>query len=100
VIADTSRQHHSGEGGVALTAASIADAVGGKLIGDPSIVVGAVAPLDRASRRELSFLGTAKYSSLMATTQAGVVLVSPELAEAPGDVAARIVVAKPQEALL
>ena len=100
MIADVTRQHHSGEGGVALTAASIADAVGGKLIGDPSIVVGAVAPLDRASRRDLSFLGTAKYSSLMATTQAGVVLVSPELAEAPGDVAARIVVAKPQEALL
>jgi UDP-3-O-[3-hydroxymyristoyl] glucosamine N-acyltransferase len=100
VIADTFRQHHSGEGGVALTAASIADAVGGKLIGDPSIEVGAVAPLDRASRGDLSFLGTAKYSSLMATTQAGVVLVSPELAEAPGDVAARIVVAKPQEALL
>ena len=100
MIADASRQHHSGEGGVALTAAFIADAVGGKLIGDPSIEVGAVAPLDRASRRDLSFLGTAKYSFLMATTQAGVVLVSPELAEAPGDVAARIVVRKPQEALL
>jgi len=100
VIADSSRQHNSGEGGVALTAASIADAVGGKLIGDPSIEVGAIAPLDRASRGDLSFLGTAKYSELMATTQAGVVLVSPELAEAPGDVAARVVVAKPQEALL
>ena len=93
-------KHGSGEGGFALTAASIADAVGGKLIGDPSVEVGAVAPLDRASRRDLSFLGTAKYSALMATTQAGVVLVSPELAEAEGDVAARIVVAKPQEALL
>jgi UDP-3-O-[3-hydroxymyristoyl] glucosamine N-acyltransferase len=59
-----------------------------------------VAPLDRASRSDLSFLGTAKYSALMATTQAGVVLVSPELAEAPGDVAARVVVTKPQDALL
>jgi UDP-3-O-[3-hydroxymyristoyl] glucosamine N-acyltransferase len=100
VIADVSRQYNSGEGTVALTAASIADAVGGKLIGDPSIEVGAVAPLDRASKSDLSFLGTAKYSALMATTQAGIVLVSPELAEAPGDVAARVVVAKPQEALL
>jgi UDP-3-O-[3-hydroxymyristoyl] glucosamine N-acyltransferase len=36
----------------------------------------------------------------MATTQAGVVLVSPELAESPGGALARIVVAKPQEALL
>ncbi|HEV8217122.1 MAG TPA: UDP-3-O-(3-hydroxymyristoyl)glucosamine N-acyltransferase [Gemmatimonadaceae bacterium] len=100
MIADSSRQHDSGEGGVALTAASIAEAVGGKLIGDPSVEVGAVAPLDRASPRDLSFLGTAKYSALMATTRAGVVLVSPELAEAAGDVAARVVVAKPQEALL
>ena len=100
MIADSSAKHGSGEGGFALTAASIADAVGGKLIGDPSTEVGAVAPLDRASRRDLSFLGTAKYSSLMATTQAGIVLVSPELAETPGDVASRVVVAKPQEALL
>jgi len=100
VIAESSRQHDSGEGGVALTAASIAEAVGGKLIGDSSVEVAAVAPLDRASRRDLSFLGTAKYSSLMATTQAGIVLVSPELAEVAGDVAARVVVAKPQEALL
>ena len=100
MIADSSGKNGSGEGGIALTAASIADAVGGKLIGDPSVEVGAVAPLDRASRRDLSFLGTAKYSALMATTQAGVVLVSPELAEAPGDVGARIIVAKPQEALL
>ena len=61
MIADSSRQHNSGEGGFALTAASIADAVGGKLIGDPSIEVGAIAPLDRASRGDMSFLGTAKY---------------------------------------
>jgi UDP-3-O-[3-hydroxymyristoyl] glucosamine N-acyltransferase len=100
VIADASRQATSGEGGFALTAASIAEAVGGKLIGDPTVEVGAVAPLDRASRRDLSFLGTAKYASLMATTQAGVVLVTPELSESPGDVGARVVVAKPQEALL
>lgn len=100
MITDASPRYTSGEGTVALTAASIADAVGGKLIGDPSVEVGAVAPLDRASRRDLSFLGTAKYAALMATTQAGVVLVSPELAESPGDVAARVVVAKPQEALL
>ena len=100
MIADSSGKNGSGEGEFALTAASIADAVGGTLIGDPSVEVGAVAPLDRASRRDLSFLGTAKYAGLMATTHAGVVLVSPELAEAPGEVGARIVVAKPQEALL
>jgi UDP-3-O-[3-hydroxymyristoyl] glucosamine N-acyltransferase len=100
VIAEASPSNSSGEGDFVLTAASIADAVGGKLIGDPSVEVGAVAPLDRASARDLSFLGTAKYSTLMATTRAGVVLVSPELAEVPGNVAARVVVAKPQDALL
>ena len=38
-----------GEGGVVLTAAAIAEAVGGRLIGDPATTVRGVAPLDRAS---------------------------------------------------
>ena len=40
MIADASRQATSGEGGFALTAASIAEAVGGKLIGDPTVEEG------------------------------------------------------------
>jgi len=89
-----------GEGGFALTAVAIAEQVGGTLFGDPSVVVEGVAPLDRASRRQLSFLAAAKYAPMLATSEAGVVLVSPDLAETPGCVQARVVVDKPQEALL
>jgi UDP-3-O-[3-hydroxymyristoyl] glucosamine N-acyltransferase len=100
VIAGTPRQHDGGEGGVVLTAAAIAEAVGGELVGDPSVVVSGVAALDRASPRDLSFLGAGKYASLFATSRAGVVLIIPELAAAPGQTPARVVVDRPQEALL
>jgi UDP-3-O-[3-hydroxymyristoyl] glucosamine N-acyltransferase len=100
VTAGTTRQASGGEGEHVLTAAVIAEVVGGRLIGDGSIEVTGVAPLDRASRRDLSFLGVAKYASMFTASQAGVVLVSPELAETAGQVNARIIVDRPQEALL
>jgi UDP-3-O-[3-hydroxymyristoyl] glucosamine N-acyltransferase len=89
-----------GEGGFVLTAGAIAEAVGGELRGDPEIRVAGVAPLDRASAGHLSFLAGAKYAPLFAASQAGVVLIVPELADSPGTAAARIVVARPHEALL
>jgi UDP-3-O-[3-hydroxymyristoyl] glucosamine N-acyltransferase len=70
------------------------------LIGDADAAVNAVAPIDRAQRGELTFLGSAKYAAQLTSCTASVLLVSPELAETPGDVAARVVVAKPQEAML
>lgn len=94
------RHERGGEGGFVLTAAAIADTVGGTVVGDPTAAVSGIAPLDRASERELSFLSTSKYASLFSASRAGVVLVAPELANTPGTVAARVVVAKPQEALL
>jgi UDP-3-O-[3-hydroxymyristoyl] glucosamine N-acyltransferase len=89
-----------GGGGFALTAAAIAEDVGGRLVGNPSIVVHGVAALDRASERDLSFLGAPKYAGMFAASSAGVVLISPELAESPGRAPARVVVDRPQEALL
>jgi UDP-3-O-[3-hydroxymyristoyl] glucosamine N-acyltransferase len=89
-----------GEGGSVLTAGAIAEAVGGELRGDPGIRVAGVAPLDRASPDHISFLAGAKYASQFATSQAGVVLVVPELADAPGQTLARVIVARPHEALL
>jgi UDP-3-O-[3-hydroxymyristoyl] glucosamine N-acyltransferase len=100
VISGSSRQHDGGEGGFVLTAAAIAEAVGGQLVGDPLVAVSGVAALDRASPRDLSFLGAAKYAPLFAASRAGVVLILPELAEAPGSARARVVVERPQEALL
>jgi len=101
VISGSIVQHEvGGEGGIVLTAAAIAEAVGGELRGDPTISVGGVAPLDRASSRELSFLAGAKYAPAFASSKAGIVLMVPELADAPGTVGARVIVPRPHEALL
>ena len=97
---EASQQRSGGESDCVLTAAAIAEVVGGRVIGDASAVVSGVAPLDRASRRDLSFLGAPKYAAMFTSSQAGVVLITPDLAETPGQVTARIVVEKPQESLL
>ncbi|MFL5581315.1 MAG: UDP-3-O-(3-hydroxymyristoyl)glucosamine N-acyltransferase [Gemmatimonadaceae bacterium] len=89
-----------GGGAGSLTAAEVARAVGGRLVGDPDAPVRAVAPLDRAGEGDLSFLAVARYAPLFATSSASVVLVAPELAEAEGRARARVVVAKPHEAML
>jgi UDP-3-O-[3-hydroxymyristoyl] glucosamine N-acyltransferase len=83
-----------------MTAAEIAAAVGGTLMGPPQTVIEGIAPLDRATSRELSFLATAKYAALFERSAAGVVLVTPDLAESKGACAARVVVQKPHDALL
>ncbi len=85
---------------LSLTAAELAEATGGRLVGDGAVRVRGIAPLDRAGPEELSFLASAKYAPLLAETGAGVVLVSPELEQSPGPPRARVVVAKPHEALL
>ena len=85
---------------IALTAASIADLVGGKLVGDGGAAVDAIAPLDRAGGRDLSFLANERYAAQFAESRVGVVLVAPDLATAEGPAKTRIIVAKPHEALL
>lgn len=95
-----SRTTPGGEGPRLLTADAIAHLVGGELRGDGTVRVSAVAPLDRAGGGDLTFLAAARYAPLFSRTQAGAALVSPELAEEPGAVRARIVVAKPHEAML
>lgn len=89
-----------GEGPRLLTAEAIAQLVGGELRGDGSVAITTVAPLDRAGEHDLTFLAASRYAPLFASTRAGAALVSPELAEQPASVRARIVVAKPHEAML
>ena len=89
-----------GEGPRLLTAEAIAQLVGGELRGDGGARVASVAPLDRAGDTDLTFLATARYAPLFARTRAAVALVSPELADERGEVRARIVVARPHEAML
>ncbi len=95
-----SRTIPGGEGPRLLTADAIAQLVGGELRGDGTVRVSAVAPLDRAGGGDLTFLAAARYAPLFSRTQAGAALVSPELANEPGAVRARIVVSKPHEAML
>jgi UDP-3-O-[3-hydroxymyristoyl] glucosamine N-acyltransferase len=84
----------------ALTAASIAEAVGGTVVGDATAAVRAIAPLDRAGPEDLSFLASARYLPMLAASRAGVVLVAPELSSLEGAARAYVVVARPHEALL
>ncbi len=93
-------QADGGGGQRPITAAAVAALVGGRLIGDPDIEVTAIAPLDRAAPHELSFLATARYAAWFAGTRAGVVLVAPSLADAPGTPGARIIVDKPIDAMV
>ena len=90
----------SGDGACTITAEAIAALVGGELVGDGSAVVSAVAPLDRATRDHLSFLGSGKYTELFASSSAGVVLVDPEFRELASKARARILVANPMEKML
>lgn len=83
-----------------MRAADIAAAIGGQLVGDPEVRISAIAPLDRASAHDLSFLASSKYAASFAESEAGIVLVAPGLEETAGRCGTRIAVAKPHEALL
>ncbi len=89
-----------GEGLRALTAASIAEITGGVLRGDAQATVSAVAPLDRAQAHHLRFLAAARYAPLLANADAGVLLVTPALADTAGGARARVIVENPTDAML
>ena len=102
MIPGASAKENGGEGGIVLTADVIASAVGGDLRGDPAAEVSGIAPLDRARAHDLSFLASPKYVALFEGSSAGIVLVSPALAESGrgGQAKALILVEKPHDALL
>jgi len=95
-----SQARSGGESDFVLTAAGIAELVGGTLVGDGAVQVRGIAPLDRAGPADLSFLGAPKYAAAFASSAAGVVLITAELAESQGSAPARIIVPKPMEAML
>ena len=86
--------------GATLRLADLAAAVGGTVLGDGDVRISGIAPLDRAGAGQLSFLASSKYAPLLRESNAAAVLVTPELQDAPGRCANRIVVAKPHEAIL
>ncbi len=89
-----------GERACTLTALGIAGLSGGELHGDAATVVDSVAPLERAKANQLSFLADRRYAEDFAASTAGIVLVTPELADLPGNPTCRIIVAKPMESML
>jgi UDP-3-O-[3-hydroxymyristoyl] glucosamine N-acyltransferase len=90
----------SGDGASTITAEAIAALVSGELIGDGSVSVNAIAPLDRAEATHLSIVANARYAPMLAVSKAGVVLIDPAFRDTPGGSATRIVVEQPQEKLL
>jgi UDP-3-O-[3-hydroxymyristoyl] glucosamine N-acyltransferase len=99
-ISDSELDSQSGERVRTLTARAIADIVGGELKGSESTEVSAIAPLGRAGQNHITFLGDKRYAPLLANSSAGIVLVTPDLADTPGAVPSRVIVPKPQAALL
>lgn len=58
---------------------AIAKALGGELLGDPSLLISRLAPLASAQMDELSFVAQARYESQVQTTAAGALIVPPAL---------------------
>ena len=83
-----------------LTAQAVAELVGGRLLGDGTVPVRAVATLERAGPEALSLAVSARYADALRTSRAGTVLVPAALAEDPGPGRARIVVSAPYRDLV
>ena len=96
----TDPQLGGGDGRQLITAAAVAEDTGGVLVGDGSIEVHGIAPLDRAGPNDLSIFSHRRYGQWFAASKAGVVLVSPELANFAGTPSTRVIVAKPVDAMV
>lgn len=60
-----------------MTAREAADLVGGKLEGDPSILLSGVAGLREAEAGQVAYLEDPRYAPLLATTRASLVILAP-----------------------
>ncbi|EHJ9988093.1 TPA: UDP-3-O-(3-hydroxymyristoyl)glucosamine N-acyltransferase [Vibrio parahaemolyticus] len=61
-----------------LTLAELATITGGELFGDESLVVGRVAPMDKAQEGDVTFLSNQKYAKHLSECKATVVMVKAE----------------------
>jgi UDP-3-O-[3-hydroxymyristoyl] glucosamine N-acyltransferase len=67
--------------GVALSLASIVQALGGELHGDSALQITGIAPLESANGSEISFLSNPKYQSQLTGSAAACVIVGPAMQE-------------------
>lgn len=70
-------------------------ALGGELVGDGSLVVTAIAGLERAGPQHITFVAQSRLASQLATTQAACVIVRPDLRELAAARGAAIVTPDP-----
>lgn len=68
--------------GMELDLAAVVDALGGELHGDAALRVSGLAPLETANSHQLSFLSNPKYQQQLQASQAGCVIVGPQMREA------------------
>ena len=66
-------------GGVRRDLATVIAALGGRLVGDPALVISGLAPLETASAEQLSFLSNPKYQQQLLASQAACVIVAPAM---------------------
>jgi UDP-3-O-[3-hydroxymyristoyl] glucosamine N-acyltransferase len=91
----------SADGGApALTAAAIAECVGGTVVGDGARVVRVVSTLRAATPDSVAFLADRRYADEARASAAGVVLVTAALQEAVAPGATRVLVEAPHQALV
>ena len=64
---------------MAIRLGQLIEQLGGSLHGDPNFSVQKISPLETATPSSLAFLSNPLYRSQLATTQAGCVIVSPEM---------------------
>jgi UDP-3-O-[3-hydroxymyristoyl] glucosamine N-acyltransferase len=83
-----------------LTAQAVADLVGGRLLGDGTVEVRDIRPLDRAGPEAISLAVSGRYAEELRASGAGIVLLPDALAESPASAPARIVVRDPYAALV
>ncbi|MDD5491294.1 MAG: UDP-3-O-(3-hydroxymyristoyl)glucosamine N-acyltransferase [bacterium] len=61
------------------TLAELATLVGGKILGDPQLMIKGVAGIREAKQDEITFLSNPKYIKELAQTSAGAIIISPEV---------------------
>ncbi|OHB60074.1 MAG: UDP-3-O-(3-hydroxymyristoyl)glucosamine N-acyltransferase [Planctomycetes bacterium RBG_13_46_10] len=67
----------------AKTLGELAEYVGGRLFGDPSVVIKSASTLGKACEGDISFLVNRKYQKQLKTTNASAVIVGKEIPEGP-----------------
>ncbi|NNN06501.1 MAG: UDP-3-O-(3-hydroxymyristoyl)glucosamine N-acyltransferase [Elusimicrobia bacterium] len=81
-----------------LTIAEIATLVGGRAVGDASVVVETVSEVGAAGPKDAATFHNMKYAAEAAASKAGCLLVPPAAESAPCAAKAKVVVADPQAA--